>query len=48
MRLKGATALVTGGAGGIGKAVARRFLRSGARVVLWDRELGALEKTGSR
>jgi 2-dehydro-3-deoxy-L-rhamnonate dehydrogenase (NAD+) len=31
-------AVITGGAQGIGKAVATRFLRSGASVSLWDRD----------
>jgi 2-dehydro-3-deoxy-L-rhamnonate dehydrogenase (NAD+) len=31
-------AVITGGAQGIGKAVAARFLRSGASVSLWDRD----------
>ena len=34
--LKGRRAVVTGGAQGIGLAVARRFAASGARVVIWD------------
>ncbi|HEY9067664.1 MAG TPA: SDR family NAD(P)-dependent oxidoreductase [Burkholderiaceae bacterium] len=34
--LKGRVAVVTGGAQGIGLAVAQRMLRSGASVVLWD------------
>jgi 2-dehydro-3-deoxy-L-rhamnonate dehydrogenase (NAD+) len=32
----GQTAIVTGGARGIGRAVATHFLRSGARVWIWD------------
>lgn len=34
--LKGRVAVITGGAQGIGYAVADRLLRSGASVVLWD------------
>jgi NAD(P)-dependent dehydrogenase (short-subunit alcohol dehydrogenase family) len=34
--LKNRVAVVTGGAQGIGFAVAQRFIDSGARVVLWD------------
>lgn len=34
--LKGRRAVVTGGARGIGFAVARRFVESGARVAVWD------------
>ena len=36
MALDGRTAIVTGGASGIGRAVARRFLDDGARVVIAD------------
>jgi len=39
---KGRTAAVTGGAQGIGLAVAQRLVASGARVSLWDRDDGAL------
>ena len=36
--LKGRSAIVTGGAQGIGRAVAERLLASGAAVALWDRD----------
>jgi NAD(P)-dependent dehydrogenase (short-subunit alcohol dehydrogenase family) len=39
---KGRTAAITGGAAGIGLAVARRLAASGARVALWDRDEKAL------
>jgi 2-dehydro-3-deoxy-L-rhamnonate dehydrogenase (NAD+) len=38
MRFAGRTALVTGGARGIGLAITERFLAEGARVVLVDRD----------
>ena len=34
--LNGRTAIVTGGAQGIGYAICERLLRSGARVLIWD------------
>jgi NAD(P)-dependent dehydrogenase (short-subunit alcohol dehydrogenase family) len=50
-QLDGKTALVTGGALGIGLAVATRFVREGARVVLADRNgegaVQAAEKIGA-
>ena len=42
--LQGQVAIVTGGAQGIGLAIARRLLDSGARVSLWDMDGAALEK----
>src|SRR5690606_12251610 len=40
--LAGRTAIVTGGAGGIGRAIASAFIASGAHVCLWDRNETAL------
>jgi len=40
--LKGKNAVVTGGARGIGLAIAQRLLASGARCSLWDRDDEAL------
>ena len=43
MNLKGKTALVTGGARGIGFAAVKRLLSDGARCVIWDRDQKAID-----
>jgi NAD(P)-dependent dehydrogenase (short-subunit alcohol dehydrogenase family) len=46
--LEGKRAVITGGARGIGLAVAERFLASGAEVSLWDRDPGAIDAATKR
>jgi 3-oxoacyl-[acyl-carrier protein] reductase len=46
--LGGKRAVITGGARGIGLAVATRFLASGATVTLWDRDPPALDAAAKR
>jgi 2-dehydro-3-deoxy-L-rhamnonate dehydrogenase (NAD+) len=43
--LGGKTAVVTGGAQGIGRAIVERFLDSGAAVAIWDRDKALADKT---
>jgi 3-oxoacyl-[acyl-carrier protein] reductase len=43
--LKDRVAIVTGGAQGIGLAVANRILASGGRVAIWDRDRALLDET---
>jgi NAD(P)-dependent dehydrogenase (short-subunit alcohol dehydrogenase family) len=46
--LKERVAIVTGGAQGIGLAVANRMLASGARLAMWDRDRALLDETVTR
>ncbi len=48
LRLEGKAALVTGATGGIGEAIAKRFLNEGASVMLVGRSAEKLETTRSR
>mgnify|MGYP005698799521 CR=1 FL=1 len=41
---KNKTAVITGGAQGFGLDIAKRFLKSGAKVIIWDLDSEALEK----
>jgi NAD(P)-dependent dehydrogenase (short-subunit alcohol dehydrogenase family) len=43
--LAGRRAVITGGAQGIGRAIAERFLESGAAVSVWDRNQAATDST---
>ncbi|UZK64673.1 SDR family NAD(P)-dependent oxidoreductase [Sphingomonas sp. M1-B02] len=43
-RFEGRTAVITGGTGGLGLAVARRFIAEGGKVALWDMNGEALAK----
>ena len=40
---KNRTAIVTGGAQGFGFDIAKRFLKSGAKVIIWDNDSKAIE-----
>lgn len=48
MKLKDKVALITGGARGIGKAVALAYAREGARLAICARTESELNETGSR
>ena len=41
---KGRTAIVTGGAQGFGLDIAKRFLDSGAKVIIWDTDSNMMDK----
>ncbi len=43
--LNGRCAVVTGGAQGFGRAIAERFVASGAKVAIWDHDLPFAERT---
>ncbi len=43
LRLKGKTAVITGGATGIGRAAAKRFIEEGAFVFIFGRRQDALD-----
>lgn len=43
--LENRRAVVTGGAQGIGRAIVERFLASGAKVAIWDRDADLAHKT---
>ena len=42
--LNGRTAIVTGGAQGFGFAITKRFIESGAEVIIWDIDQKAIDK----
>jgi len=48
IELQDRVAVITGGAQGIGLAVAERFVASGAKVVLWDIDAALLAKAQSK
>lgn len=48
MTFKDQTAIVTGGAQGIGGAVAEQLAKAGVRVALWDMDLSLAQETAQR
>ncbi|MBI3716251.1 MAG: SDR family oxidoreductase [Betaproteobacteria bacterium] len=47
LHMDGRSAIVTGGAAGIGLAIAKRLHASGAKLALWDRDAEALAKAAA-
>jgi NAD(P)-dependent dehydrogenase (short-subunit alcohol dehydrogenase family) len=45
--LNGRCAVVTGGAQGFGRAIAERFVASGAKVAIWDHDAAFAERTAN-
>ena len=45
--IEGHTAIVTGGARGIGLGIAKRLAKEGARVVLWDLDFSAFDRAAA-
>lgn len=43
--LKGKTAVVTGGAGGIGRATSLQLARDGAAIAIWDVDTAGAQET---
>ena len=46
--MKGRHAVITGGATGLGFAIAQRMLASGARVTIWDRDAAGMTKAAEQ
>lgn len=46
--LENRVAVITGGAQGFGRASAERFIASGAKVAIWDRDIGLADKTAGQ
>jgi len=45
MRLSGKIALITGGTGGIGKSIAKKFFQEGAEIIITGRDSKKLDST---